>query len=721
MSLPGEAAERARSLREAIERHNRAYYVLDAPTVPDAEYDRLFRALQELEAAHPELRTADSPTRRVGGQPLPEFAAVRHAVPMRSIRTETDTGPEGARNFDARVRRALGLEEGAGPVEYAAELKFDGLAISLRYEDGAFVRGATRGDGTKGEDVTANLRTLKTVPLRLRGEGWPAQLEVRGEVYMPRADFLAYNERARENGEKTLANPRNGAAGSLRQKNPQETAKRPLAFYAYAVHLPAAPEQSLGERHSAALRQLREWGFPISPEVSTARGFDGLIAYYKRIGELRDSLAYDIDGVVYKLDDYAGQRRMGFVSRAPRWAIAHKYPAQEQATELLAIEIQIGRTGAATPVARLKPVQVAGVTVSNVTLHNADQIARLDMRIGDSVIVRRAGDVIPEIVKVIPERRPAGAEPWQFPQECPVCHSALARVQKVKKQTKAGIEYEEGVAWVCSGGLFCPAQRKEALFHFAARRAMDIEGLGGEIIDDMVELPFLRRDGQARPLQSPAELYGLQLEDLTELRRLGQERAGSVPETVKKGKVATRWAENLLEAIDRSRSTTLERFLFALGIRDVGESTAKLLARWFGGLDALIAAGEAELCQIPDVGLVVARRITTFFAEAHNRQVVADLRAAGIRWSESEPQRSSQGVLAGKTVVLTGTLESMGRDEAKDKLEALGAKVSGSVSKKTDFIVAGPGAGSKLEKATELGIEIWDEAQLVAFLGEHSA
>ncbi|MCQ4166484.1 NAD-dependent DNA ligase LigA [Tahibacter harae] len=720
--MTADPARRAAQLRAELAEHNYRYHVLDDPSIPDADYDALLRELIALETEFPELQTEDSPTMRVGAAGSRGLPEVIHDIPMLSlsnafddVSAEDDAGRYAEIvDFVRRIETTLGIEA----PEFSVEPKLDGLAISLRYEDGAFVRGATRGDGTKGEDVTANLRTLKTVPLRLRGEGWPAQLEVRGEVYMPRADFLAYNERARENGEKTLANPRNGAAGSLRQKNPQETARRPLAFYAYAVHLPAAPEQNLGERHSAALRQLREWGFPISPEVATARGFDGLIAYYKRIGELRDSLPYDIDGVVYKLDDYAGQRRMGFVSRAPRWAIAHKYPAQEQATELLAIEIQIGRTGAATPVARLKPVQVAGVTVSNVTLHNADQIARLDMRIGDSVIVRRAGDVIPEIVKVIPERRPQGAEPWQFPQECPVCHSALVRVQKVKKQTKAGIEYEEGVAWVCSGGLFCPAQRKEALFHFAARRAMDIEGLGGEIIDDMVELPFLRRDGEARPLQSPAELYSLQLDDLTELRRLSQERAGNVPETVKKGKVATRWAENLLEAIDRSRSTTLERFLFALGIRDVGESTAKLLARWFGGLDALIAATEAELCQIPDVGVVVARRITTFFAEAHNRQVVADLRAAGIRWTESEPQRTSQGVLAGKTVVLTGTLESMGRDEAKDRLEALGAKVSGSVSKKTDFVVAGPGAGSKLEKATELGIEVWDEAQLVAFLAE---
>lgn len=722
-------AQRAAELRAELAEHNYRYHVLDEPSIPDADYDAMLRELIAIETKHPELVTEDSPTQRVGAAASRDFAEVIHDIPMLSlsnafddVSAEDDAGRYAAiADFVRRIETTLGVSD----PEFSVEPKLDGLAISLRYEDGAFVRGATRGDGSKGEDVTANLRTLKTVPLRLRGEGWPAQLEVRGEVYMPRADFLAYNERAREAGEKILANPRNGAAGSLRQKNPQETAKRPLAFYAYAVHLPATPEQNLGERHSAALAQLREWGFPVSPEVSTARGFDGLIAYYRRIGLARDSLAYDIDGVVYKLDDYAGQRRMGFVSRAPRWAIAHKYPAQEQATELLAIEIQIGRTGAATPVARLKPVQVAGVTVSNVTVHNADQIARLDMRIGDAVIVRRAGDVIPEIVKVIPERRPAGAQPWEFPAQCPVCQSALVRVQKVKKQTKAGIEYEEGVAWVCSGGLYCPAQRKEALFHFASRRAMDVEGLGGEIIDDMVELPFIRRDGSARTVQSPADLYLLQLDDLTELRRLAHERDGTTPETVKKGKVATRWAENLLEAIDRSRNTTLERFLFALGIRDVGESTAKLLARWFGSLAALRAASAEELRQIPDVGPVVAGRIAEFFAQPHNVEVIEALSGedgqdpARVHWHNAEPQRIAEGVLAGKTVVLTGTLEAMSRDEAKEKLEALGAKVSGSVSKKTDFIVAGPGAGSKLEKATELGIEVWDEQKLLDFLAQH--
>ncbi|WP_313915731.1 NAD-dependent DNA ligase LigA [Tahibacter sp.] len=718
-------AQRAAELRAELAEHNYRYHVLDDASIPDADYDALMCELVALETAYPELQAEDSPTQRVGATASRDFAEVVHDIPMLSLNNafdDTSAEDDAVRfatigDFVRRIENTLGLSE----PEFSVEPKLDGLAISLRYDDGLFVRGATRGDGAKGEDVTANLRTIKTIPLRLRGSGWPAQLEVRGEVYMPRAAFEAYNAKARDSGEKVLANPRNGAAGSLRQKDAQETAKRPLAFYAYAVYLPATPEQNLGERHSAALAQLRDWGFPVAPEASTAQGFAGLIAYYRRIGERRDHLPYDIDGVVYKLDDYAGQRTMGFVSRAPRWAIAHKFPAQEQSTELLGIEIQIGRTGAATPVARLRPVQVAGVTVSNVTLHNADQIARLDMRLGDSVIVRRAGDVIPEIVKVIPEKRPAGTQPWQFPDRCPVCDAALVRVQKVKKQTKAGIEYEEGVALVCSGGLFCPAQRKESIFHFAARRAMDIEGLGGEIIDDMVELPFLRDGEAARSLHSPADLYALRLDDLTELRRLGQERSGSVPETVRKGKVATRWAENLLDAIGKSRSTTLERFLFALGIRDVGESTAKALARWFGNLDAVMAATLDELRAIPDVGPVVAGRIVAFFAETHNRDVIAALRAAGVHWPDAEPQRIAQGALAGKTVVLTGTLEALSRDEAKEKLEALGAKVSGSVSKKTDFVVAGPGAGSKLEKAAELGLEVWDEARLLAFLAEQSS
>lgn len=718
--MTAKAAQRAAVLRAELAEHNYRYHVLDDPGIPDAEYDALLRELIALETAHPELVTDDSPTQRVGASGSRDFAEVVHEIPMLSLDNAFDdvTAADDAVRFAAIGDFVRRIENKLGSVDplFSVEPKLDGLAISLRYENGVFVRGATRGDGAKGEDVTANLRTIKSVPLRLRGSGWPETLEVRGEVYMPRAAFEAYNAKARDSGDKILANPRNGAAGSLRQKDPQETAKRPLAFYAYAVHLPDTPDRHLGERHSAALAQLRDWGFPVSPEVDTACGFAGLVAYYRRIGERRDSLPYDIDGVVYKLDDYAGQRTMGFVSRAPRWAIAHKYPAQEQSTQLLGIDIQIGRTGVATPVARLEPVQVAGVTVSNVTLHNADQIARLDVRLGDTVIVRRAGDVIPEIVKVVLERRAAEARPWQFPTECPVCGSALERVQKIKKQTKTETVYEDSVAWVCSGGLFCPAQRKEALFHFAARRAMDIEGLGSEIVDDMVELPFLRRGDTAQSLRSPAELYVLELDDLTELRRLSQERSGSVPETVRKGKVATRWAENLLEAIATSRATTLERFLFALGIRDVGESTAKALARWFGGLDALLIATIDELRAIPDVGPVVAGRIHAFFAEPHNRDVVAALRAAGVHWPEHPPQRTQLGVLAGKTVVLTGTLEAMSRDDAKERLEALGAKVSGSVSRKTDFVVAGLGAGSKLEKATELGIEVWDEAQLLAFL-----
>ncbi|HJU38074.1 MAG TPA: NAD-dependent DNA ligase LigA, partial [Tahibacter sp.] len=456
------------------------------------------------------------------------------------------------------------------------------------------------------------------------------------------------------------------------------------------------PDATLAERHSEALARLREWGFPVSPEVDTASGFDGLVAYYRRIGGKRDALPYDIDGVVYKLDRYDGQKVMGFVSRAPRWAIAHKYPAQEQTTQIVGIDVNIGRTGAATPLARVQPVQVAGVVVSNVTLHNADQIARLDARVGDWVIVRRAGDVIPEIVRVVVERRPEGTVEWQMPTQCPVCGSALVRV--------------EGMAvWRCSGGLACGAQRKEAIFHFASRRAMDIEGLGDRLIEDLVDFEYVK---------SVADLYRLTVDDWVEMKRRADERDGTVPETVKQGKIATKWAENLVASIDASRATTLERFLYALGIRDVGESTAKALARWFGGFDTIANASLAELQQVPDVGPVVAGRVVEFFAEPHNREVVEALRAAGVAWTEHEPQRTVQGHLAGKTVVLTGTLEQMSRDDAKDRLEALGAKVSGSVSKKTSFVVAGPGAGSKLEKATELGIEVWDEARLVAFLDE---
>jgi DNA ligase (NAD+) len=705
MSTP---AARAAELRRQIEDANHRYHVLDDPAIPDAEYDALVRELQALETAHPELATADSPTRRVGGAVLPHFDQVQHEQPMLSLNNAFSD--EEVHEFVARIEKELGVVD----PEFSVEPKLDGLAISLRYEDGVFVRGATRGDGATGEDVTANLRTVKAIPLRLRGEP-PPVLEVRGEVYMPRAGFEAYNARMRETGGKVLANPRNGAAGSLRQLDPKLTAARPLAFYAYGLGVVSGWE--LPDRHSEMLQALKAFGFPVSREVGVARGAGGLLDYFAKVGARRDALAYDIDGVVYKLDRYDQQKTMGFVSRAPRWAIAHKFPAQEQLTTVEAIEVQVGRTGALTPVARLAPVQVAGVTVTNATLHNADQIARLDVRVGDTVIVRRAGDVIPEVVRVIEEKRPVDGKgralnaPYEFPSVCPACGSHTEAVRKVLKQTKAGgIEYAEGAAIVCTGGLFCPAQRKQALIHFASRRAMDIEGLGERFIEALVDFGYVK---------TVADLYRLRLEDFLEMKRRADERDGTVPETVKAGKVASKWAENLVEAIAASKATTLERLLFALGIRDVGESTARTLARYFGALDPILAADEAALVEIPDVGPVVAARIAGFFAEAHNREVVQALRAAGVHWPEGAPQRSAEGPLAGRTVVLTGGLSAMSRDEAGDRLQALGAKVAGSVSKKTSFVVAGEAAGSKLEKARELGIEIWDEARLLAFLNEH--
>jgi DNA ligase (NAD+) len=700
---PVDAVARATELRQRIEDANYRYHVLDNPTIPDADYDKLMRELEALEAQYAELATADSPTRRVGARAHGGFAEVTHAVPMLSLGNAFETDGDNDRekyrevaDFERRIEQTLGRRE---PV-FSVEPKLDGLAISLRYENGVFVQGATRGDGAVGEDVTANLRTVKAIPLRLRGEGWPRVLEVRGEVIMPRAGFEAFNERARATGDKPLANPRNGAAGSLRQLDPAITAKRPLAFFAYAVG--RVEEGELPDTHSATLQKLREWGFPVSPEVSTAKGFEGLITYFRKIGAKRDSLPYDIDGVVYKLDDYAGQQEMGFVSRAPRWAIAHKYPAQEQATTVESIEVNVGRTGAVTPWVLMTPVQVGGVTVTRATLHNADQIARLDVRVGDTIIVRRAGDVIPEVVRVIEDKRPLDAKgrpkhaAYQLPTECPVCGSAVER--------------EEGeVVARCTGGLFCPAQRVQALFHFASRRAMDIEGLGERFITALVEFDMVR---------SVADLYCLTVEDFVSMKQRADALAGTVPETVKSGKVATKWAENLVAAIDASRNTTLERVLYALGIRDVGESTARTLARHFGALDPLLAADEDTLRQVPDIGPIVAARIAHFFAESHNREVIAALRANGVHWPEGAPQRASEGPLAGKTVVLTGGLSSMSRDDAGARLEALGAKVSGSVSKKTSFVVAGEAAGSKLAKAQELGIEVWDEAKLLAYLAD---
>ncbi len=698
-------ADRAAQLRALLEDANYRYHVLDDPAIPDVEYDARVRELEALEREHPELHRADSPTQRVGGLPLDGFEQVTHAQPMLSLNNAfTEAEVE---EFVQRIARELNDPAPA----FSVEPKLDGLAISLRYEHGLFVRGATRGDGATGEDVTANLRTVRAIPLKLRGDA-PPVLEVRGEVYMPRAGFEAFNARMRETGGKVLANPRNGAAGSLRQLDPRLAAARPLAFYAYGLGVTEG--WTLPPDHSQVLLALRAFGFPVSAEVAVARGTQGLLDYYAAIGARRDALPYDIDGVVYKLDSHEQQRAMGFVSRAPRWAIAHKFPAQEQLTTVEAIEVQVGRTGALTPVARLAPVQVAGVVVTNATLHNADQIARLDVRVGDTVIVRRAGDVIPEVVRVIADKRPLDGQgeplhpPYAFPSACPACGSHTEAVRKVLKQTKAGgIEYAEGAAIVCTGGLFCPAQRKQALVHFASRRAMDIDGLGERFIEALVDFGYVA---------TVADLYAMTVERFLEMKQRADERDGTVPETVKAGKIASKWAGNLVAAIAASQDTTLERLLFALGIRDVGESTARTLARYFGALDPIMAADEAALVEIPDVGPVVAARIAGFFAEPHNREVVQALRAAGVRWPEGAPQRAAEGPLAGQTVVLTGALSAMSRDAAGDRLQALGAKVAGSVSKKTSFVVAGEAAGSKLEKALELGVEVWDEARLLEFL-----
>ena len=692
-------AARAAELRRRLEEANYRYYVLDDPDIPDAEYDALLRELQALEQAHPELATPESPTRTVGIAPQSGFAEVRHALPMLSLANgyEHEDGHDDASRFPEAadfVRRAQ-AELGRSALAFSAEPKFDGLAINLRYERGALVQAATRGDGSFGEDVTANVRTIRAIPLHLRGTP-PEVLEVRGEVVMPKAGLEAFNRRALAHGEKPLANPRNGAAGSLRQLDPKVTAQRPLAFFAYGLG-EVRPAQAAPPSQSRTLQWLRTLGLPVSPEVAVAHSFAELIAYYRRLGARRAQLPFDIDGVVFKLDAVADQERLGYVARAPRWALAQKFPAEEQETVLEAIDVQIGRTGAVTPVARLRPVQVAGVTVTNATLHNADQVARLDARVGDTVIVRRAGDVIPEVVRVVPDRRPPGTRPWHMPTHCPECGSRIERL-------------DGEVVARCTGGLVCPAQRKQALLHFASRRAMDIVGLGERQIDGLVDFGYVR---------GIADLYRLTVADLVAMKQRQDEAAGSIPETVKAGKVATRWAENLIAAIARSRSTTLERLLYALGIREVGESTAKLLARQFGSLQALMDADEASLQQVPDIGPVAAARIAHFFAEPHNRAAIAALRAAGVHWAEGPPQRTAQGPLAGKTVVLTGTLAALTREQAGERLEALGAKVAGSVSKKTSFVVAGADPGSKLAKAQELGIEVWDEARLLHELRRH--
>ena len=669
----------AAALRAEIARHDHAYYVLDAPTIPDAEYDRLFRELQALEAAHPALRTPDSPTVRVGGKPLAQFPPVRHRVPMLSIRTETDTEASGAFSFDARVRSALKLEDADPPVEYAAELKFDGLAISLRYEQGLLVQAATRGDGETGEDVTSNVRTMKAVPLRLRGEA-PPVLEVRGEVYMRRADFERLNARQAEAGEKTFVNPRNAAAGSIRQLDPAIAARRPLSFYAYG--LGDVEGWQVPDTHAGVLDAIADFGLPVCAHRAVVQGAQGLADFHARIAGLRDSLPFDIDGVVYKVNARALQQQLGFVTREPRWAVAHKYPAQEAVTLLRDIEVQVGRTGALTPVARLEPVFVGGVTVTNATLHNQDEIDRKDVRIGDWVIVRRAGDVIPEVVAPVVERRTTELPRFvlleRFPV-CPVCGSHVVRGE------------DEAVAR-CTGGLFCPAQRKQALLHFAGRRAMDIEGLGDKLVDQLVDAAIVK---------TPVDLYRLGVLALANLERMGEKSA-----------------QNLLAAIEKSRATTLARFIFALGIRNVGEATARDLARHFGKLDALMAADLDALQRVPDVGPIVANAVAAFFAEPHNREVIEQLRAAGLHWEEGEPAAAAAGALAGKTFVLTGTLPTLTRDEAKALIKARGGKVAGSVSKKTHYVVAGAEAGSKLDKAQALGVAILEEDGLLRLLSE---
>ena len=678
------ASQKASELRQILHRYAHAYYTLDAPEVPDAEYDRLFRQLQEIEHQHPSLASADSPTQRVGGAVLPEFTSVRHQVPMLSIRTETDTGASGAVAFDARVRKELGLTEDAPQVSYVAELKFDGLAMSLRYEKGVLVQAATRGDGEQGEDVTHNIRTIGQIPLQLPPDV-PAVLEVRGEVYMRRDDFDSLNQRQLQKiadgikGEKTFVNPRNAAAGAVRQLDSNIAAQRPLSFFAYGLGEVAGWSEGHApfQNHYALLQTLKAWGFPVAIQTKCVLGASGLVAFHQEIAQQRDSLPYDIDGVVYKVNELALQEKLGFVTREPRWAVAHKYPAQEELTTVLAIDVQVGRTGKLTPVAKLAPVFVGGVTVTNATLHNEDEARRKDVRIGDTVIVRRAGDVIPEVVGVVIEKRQTGAEVFTMPHICPVCASPAVRD-------------EDEADYRCTGGLFCGAQRKQAFLHFAQRRAVEVDGLGEKLIDQLVD---------AGVICTLPDLYKLGLTSLVQLDRMAEKSA-----------------LNILKALEASKETSLPRFIYGLGIRHVGEATAKEFARHFGTMDALMNASLEELLQVADVGPIVAQSVLTFFAQAHHQEIVAQLRACGVRWPEGPPAERASLPLAGQTIVLTGTLPNLGRDEAKAMLEAAGAKVAGSVSQKTSYVVAGSEAGSKLEKAMALGVPVLDELGLLALL-----
>lgn len=669
MTISTEVQQRAATLRELINHYNYLYYVTDNPEVPDAEYDRLFQELQQLEQTHPELLTPDSPTQRVGGEVLDKFAEIEHAMPMLSLDNVFDQ--EALTAFDKRVRDWLNTEQ---PQIYAAEPKLDGLAISIRYEHGVLVQAATRGDGSHGEDVTANVRTIKSVPLTLGGDNVPAIVEIRGEIFMPKDGFEQLNRSQLANNKKVFVNPRNAAAGSLRQLDSKITATRPLAIYCYGLgYIEGAARP---ESHTKAMAMIAEWGCRISPELQKLEGLEACHRYIEQLGERRDGLAYDIDGVVLKVDNTTLQERLGFVSRAPRWAIAYKFPAQEEMTTIEDIEIQVGRTGALTPVARLKPVFVGGVTVSNATLHNEDEIRRKDVRIGDQVIVRRAGDVIPEVVKVMLSKRAETVREFVMPTQCPVCGS--------------DVEREEGEAVSrCSGGLFCPAQRKEAIKHFASRKALDVDGLGDKLVEQMVD---------AELIKDAADLFVLTAEQLAGLERMGEKSAG-----------------NLVRALQTAKQTRFPRFLYALGIREVGEATARSLAMHFADLDALKAADSETLVEIEDVGPIVAHHIETFFQQSHNLEVINRLIEVGVNWPQEEKSHSDSA-LSGKTVVLTGTLVQMSRSEAKEKLLALGAKVAGSVSKKTDYVVAGADAGSKLTKAASLGISVVDEATLLEWL-----
>jgi DNA ligase (NAD+) len=667
---PGkQAAARAAELKQTLERYNYRYHALDDPEVPDAEYDRLMVELRALETAHPQLLTPDSPTQRVGAAPVAAFGSVRHRLAMLSL--DNAFSEEEVRDFDRRVRERFGRSE---PVSYSAEPKLDGLAVSARYEDGAFVQGATRGDGETGEDITQNLRTIKALPLRMRADRPPRVLEVRGEVFMPLAGFKRFNEEAIARGERSFVNPRNAAAGSLRQLDPKMTAARPLDLFIYGIGI--VEGAAMPSHHSATLQSLRKWGFKICPQSRVVQGADGCLDYYREMGELRARLPYQIDGVVYKVDDLELQRQLGFVSRAPRWAVAHKFPAEEALTTVRDIEFQVGRTGALTPVARLEPVFVGGVTVSNATLHNMDELTRKDVRVGDTVVVRRAGDVIPEVARVLPERRIAGAVPVALPQVCPVCGSPVVR------------EAEQAVAR-CTGGRICAAQRKEEIKHFASRRAFDIQGLGDKLVEQLVDRDWLR---------TPADIFSLQREQLATLERMGEKSA-----------------QKLQSAIAAAKHTSLPRFLYALGIRDVGEATALALARHFGDIGALRRAGADAIERVPDVGPVVAKNVAAYFHDPDNAAVVDRLLAEGITWPPPAPAAGS-AALTGKTFVLTGTLQTLTREAAEQAIVELGGKVSGSVSKKTHYVVAGAEAGSKLKKAHDLGVTVLDEAAFLDLL-----